>query len=45
MEAQARELVERQEAAVVPVVAAYVASKDQKRFNNKVRACASFFLL
>ncbi len=36
MEARARALVAKQEAVVVPVVAAYLPGKEQKRFNNKV---------
>lgn len=36
MEARAKALVAKQEAVVVPVVAAYLSAKEQKRFNNKV---------
>lgn len=36
MEALAQALVAKQEAVVVPVVAAYLPAKEQKRFNNKV---------
>lgn len=42
MEARAKALVAKQEAVVVPVVAAYLPAKEQKRFNNKVRSvCGS----
>lgn len=38
MEALAQALVAKQEAVVVPVVAAYLPAKGQKRFNNKARS-------
>lgn len=48
MEARAKALVAKQEAVVVPVVAAYLPAKEQKRFNNKVRpsvgTCAYIYI-
>ena len=35
METRAKGLIEKQEGVLVPVVAAYLTGKEQKKFNNK----------